>query len=152
MVAKGAIEMHAASPSTPISVAGEPTWEIARLFPNQGTWSEQEYLDLKGNWLVEFTDGKVAVLPMPTTTHQLIVAFLYGELLRFITPAKLGMTLFAPLRVRILPRTYREPDIVFMLAANASRILEEFWEGADLVMEVVSDDGRQRDLESKRED
>ena len=56
--------------------AGEPAWEIARLFPNQGGWSEQEYFDLsRGNRLVEFSDGFVEVLPMPTTTHQMIVFF-----------------------------------------------------------------------------
>ena len=37
-----------------------------------------------------------------------------------------------------------------MSAEHASRIGESFWEGADLVMEVVSDDDRRRDLETKR--
>jgi Uma2 family endonuclease len=136
----------------PTSVAGEPTWEIARLFPNQGMWSEGEYLELNGNQLIEFSDGYVEFLPMPTTTHQLIVAWLYGELLRFVAPLKLGRPLFAPLRVRLKSGKYREPDIVFMLAAHAARIREEYWEGADLVMEVVSNDDRRRDLETKRQE
>ena len=39
-----------------------------------------------------------------------------------------------------------------MLRQNAARIGEPFWEGADLVMEVVSgsDDDRRRDLVTKR--
>jgi Uma2 family endonuclease len=142
--------MHSASPSTPTNVAGEPTWDIARLFPNQGMWSEEEYLELKGNQLIEFSHGYLEFLPMPTTTHQLIVVYLYRTLAAFVEPRKLGTPLVAPLRVRIVPGKYREPDIVFMLAAHAARILEEFWEGADLVMEVVSDDNRRRDLETKR--
>jgi hypothetical protein len=48
---------------------GEPTWEIARLYPAQGTWSEQEYLNLNTNQLVEFSDGFVEFLPLPKTTH-----------------------------------------------------------------------------------
>jgi len=32
----------------------EPAWDVARLFPHQGAWSEQEYLELNGNRLVEF--------------------------------------------------------------------------------------------------
>jgi Uma2 family endonuclease len=142
--------MHTASPTTPTNPAGEPTWDVARLFPNQGMWSEEEYLDLKGNRLIEFSHGYVEFLPMPTTTHQMIVAWLYGELLQFVAPTKLGTVLFAPLRVKLKSGKYREPDIVFMLAAHAARILEEFWEGADLVMEVVSDDDRRRDLHTKR--
>ena len=87
---------------------------------------------------------------MPTTSHQLIVAFLYRALLAFITPRGAGTVLFAPLRVRLWPGKFREPDIVFLSAEHASRIGESFWEGADLVMEVVSDDDRRRDLETKR--
>jgi Uma2 family endonuclease len=142
--------MQTVSPSMPTSTVGGPTWEIAHLFPNQGMWSEEEYLDLKGNRLIEFTHGHVEFLPMPTTTHQLIVAWLYGTLLNFIAPSKLGTVLFAPLRVKIKSGKYREPDVVFMLAAHAARILDEFWQGADLVMEVVSNDDRSRDLETKR--
>lgn len=142
--------MHTASPSTPTNLPGEPTWDVARLFPNQGMWSEEEYLELKGNRLIEFSHGYVDFLPMPTTTHQLIVVYLYRALSAFVEPRKLGLALVAPLRVRILPGKYREPDVVFMLTAHAARILEEFWEGADLVMEVVSDDDRRRDLQTKR--
>src|SRR5438046_2969712 len=43
----------------------EPTWEIAYLFPNQGHWSEEEYLALDGNQLVEFSRGFLEVLPVP---------------------------------------------------------------------------------------
>jgi Uma2 family endonuclease len=128
----------------------EPAWEIARLFPAQGSWSEEEYLCLKGNRLIEFSHGFVEVLTMPTTTHQLIVDFLVELLKAFVRPRGLGLPLFAPIRVRLWPGKFREPDVVFMLAANRDRVREEFWEGADLVMEVVSDDDRRRDLETKR--
>jgi Uma2 family endonuclease len=123
---------------------------VAKLFPDQGAWSEEEYLALNGNKLVEFSHGYLEVLPMPTTSHQEIVAYLYGVLLAFVSPAKLGKVLFAPLRVRLWSGKYREPDVVFMLAQNASRIGEQFWDRADLVMEVVSDDDRRRDLDTKR--
>jgi Uma2 family endonuclease len=44
----------------------------------------------------------------------------------------------------------REPDLVFMRRENFHRRNNEFWEGADLVIEVVSDDDPRRDLEVKR--
>jgi Uma2 family endonuclease len=128
----------------------EPAWDVARLFPAQGQWSEEEYLAITSNQLVEFSHGTVEVLPMPTTSHQLIVAFLYGRLLGYVTQGGLGTVLFAPLRVQLWAGKFREPDLVFMRAEHASRINEAFWEGADLVMEVVSDDDLRHDLETKR--
>ncbi len=130
----------------------QPTWDIAYLFPPQGEWSEEEYLALNGNRPVELSDGRVEVLAVPTTSHQLLVAFFYGALLSFVNAHKLGTVLFAPLRVRLWSGKVREPDIVFVRAENAGRMGEDYWDGADLVMEVVSDDDedRRRDLETKR--
>jgi Uma2 family endonuclease len=129
----------------------EPAWEVARLFPAQGSWSESDYLALsRGNRLVEFSHGHIEVLPMPTTTHQLIVLALYELLKAFVAARGVGLVLVAPLRVRLWPGKFREPDVLLMLADHAERAGEEFWEGADLVMEVVSDDDRRRDLEVKR--
>jgi Uma2 family endonuclease len=130
----------------------EPTWEVAHLFPAQGDWSEEEYLALPGNRLVECSDGVLEVLPVPTTSHQLLVAYLYGLLLAFATAGDRGTVLFAPLRVRLWRQKFREPDVVFMRKRHADRIGEDYWDGADLVMEVVSDDpeDRRRDLETKR--
>jgi Uma2 family endonuclease len=132
------------------SVSGEPVWEIAELFPAQGQWSESEYLRLNTNRLVEFSEGNLEILPMPTEMHQIITLFLYGALLRFVKPEKLGMVLVAPLRVRLWEGKFREPDVIFMSAANRSRRGNEFWDGADLVMEVVSEDDPDRDLVVKR--
>jgi Uma2 family endonuclease len=129
--------------------APEPTWEVAHLFPSQGQWSEGEYLALNGNRLVEFSHGIVEVLSMPTTSHQYIVAYLYTTLLAFIEARGLGSALFAPLPVRLWEGKFREPDVVFLKAEHADRIGEQFWDGADLVMEVLSDD-RRKDLEIKR--
>jgi Uma2 family endonuclease len=132
----------------------QPALDIARLFPDQGYWSEDDYLELDTNHLVEFTDGYIEVLPMPTTSLQRIVAYLYNLVLAFITPRQLGTVLFAPLRVRLRSGKFREPDIVFALTENSDFIREEYWTGADLVMEVVSDDpeARKRDLVRKRRD
>src|SRR5206468_10009274 len=78
------------------------------------------------------------------------VLFLYGVLHAFATADKLGTVLVAPLRVRLWSGKFREPDVLFMRAQHAERIGEPFWDGADLVMEVVSDDDRRRDQETKR--
>jgi Uma2 family endonuclease len=130
----------------------EPAWDVAQLFPPQGSWSEEEYLALDSNRIVEFSDGFIEVPPMPTTSHQLMVAYLHGLLNTFVSGRGLGTTVVAALRVRLWPGNFREPDIVFMLKKHHDQIGEEFWEGADLVMEVVSGnkEDRRRDLVTKR--
>jgi len=56
----------------------------------------------------------------------------------------------APLRLRLWDGKFREPDIVFLLAQHADRRGNNYWRGADLVMEVVSEDDPDRDLVTKR--
>ena len=128
----------------------EPTWEIAHLFPAQGQWSEEEYLSLDTNRLVEYSDGILEVLDMPTLSHQRIVAFLYKMLLAFVMKKELGEVLFAPLRVQLWPGKYREPDLILMLKEHEERLTNRFLIGADLVVEVVSPDDRRRDFVTKR--
>ena len=141
-------------PSKSPPVIGEPVWDIARLFPNQGYWSDAEYLSLDTNHLVELNDGCIEVLEMPKPAHQRIVLHVYEELRQFVRPAKRGEVLVAPMPVRLRPAKVREPDVMFMLAEHSARKGEKYWDGADLVMEVVSDDAeaRERDLLTKRAD
>lgn len=134
------------------SELGLPAWEIATLFPNQGEWSEHEYLQLETARLIEFADGIVEVLPMPTELHQAIAFFLCLQLKQFAEPQELGVAYLAPLRMRLWEAKYREPDVMFMLAEHRSRRTAKFWNGADLVMEVISEDDPQRDLIAKREE
>lgn len=137
----------------PLSEA-EPAWDIARLFPPQGYWDDADYLALDTNHLVELTDGVIEVLSIPKPAHQRIVVFLCDTLRQATRPAKLGEALPAPMRIQLRPGKFREPDLMFMLTANASKKRDDYWEGADLVMEVVSDDpeSRERDYTRKRAD
>ena len=134
----------------------EPAWDIALLFPAQGYWTEEEYLDLteSAEQIVEFTDGHIEVLPMPTTLHQRILVFLLDALRGFVNPRKLGEVLPSGLYVRLRSGKFRGPDVVFMRTENKARIRNEYWEGADLAIEIVSPDrnSHQRDYSQKRRD
>lgn len=134
----------------PVSTLGEPTWEVARLFPTQGEWSETDYLQLATNRLVEFADGVLEFPPMPTKNHQLILQFLYRTLYAFVSTAALGEVFIAPYRVRLWPGRFREPDLIFLATARAASAREQFTDDADWVMEVVSADDPQRDWIVKR--
>ncbi len=72
--------------------------------------------------------------------------------MRLPQPGKLGDVRFAGTRVRLWAGKFRVPDLVFMKAEHSSRITEDYWDGADLVMEVVSGSAndRHRDLVTKR--
>ena len=132
-------------------------WEknelLLDLTPLQGLWTEAQYLALtnQSNHLIEFTDGVIEVLPMPTDTHQRILGYLYRRFFAFVEVLR-GIVLFAPLRVQVRPGKYREPDLLLVLDANDPRRQDEFWLGADLVVEIVSPDKPKRDTEEKPRD
>jgi len=123
------------------------------LLPLQGLWTEEQYLRLtdQTNRLIEFNEGSVEVLPMPTRKHQAMSRFLFLAFFPFVQ--SLGGTVFyAPLRVRVAPGRFREPDLVLLLDVDDPRNQNAFWLGADLVVEIVSPDDVERDTVIKRAD
>ena len=133
----------------------QPAWDIALLFPPQGQWSEADYFWLDANReskrLMEFSDGAIEVLDMPSPYHQAIILFIIKVLQEFVLAQDLGVVSFAGLRVKLKNEKFREPDIVFMRKENDARRGKEYWEGADVVMEVVSTN-REHDLVKKRKE
>ncbi len=126
---------------------------VLQLLPRQGAWSEEQYLWLTdhSNHLIEFTDGYVEVLPMPTRKHQAISRFLLLALLAAVQ-ASGGTVFYAPLRLRVREGKHREPDLMLLLDADDPRNQDRYWLGADLVVEIVSPDDPNRDLVEKRRD
>ena len=127
--------------------------EIVELFPEQGRWSEDEYLWMtdRATKLIEYTDGYIEVLPMPTPAHQAILRFFFLTFFMHLQPTG-GQVFFAPLRIRIRERKYREPDLLLLRDGDDLRQGERYWFGADLVLEVVSEDRPERDLVDKVRD
>ncbi|MDE0365850.1 MAG: Uma2 family endonuclease [Gammaproteobacteria bacterium] len=123
------------------------------VLPRQGDWSDEEYLRLTDNVnrLVEFADGYIQELPMPTRTHQLVLGSLYRRFHSWLAPLG-GTVLFAPLRLRIRPGKFREPDLLVLGETSDIRSRDRYWLGADLVLEVVSPDDPNRDFVVKRND
>ncbi len=121
--------------------------------PRQGAWSDDDYLRLtdRSNRLVEFTDGYVQELPMPTSSHQATLGFLYRVFHAWLEPSG-GLAAFAPLRLRVRPGKFREPDLLVLRNRSDFRFQDRFWLGADLVVEVVSPANADRDLVTKRSD
>jgi len=121
------------------------------MYPLQGSWSVEDYLRLDTSMLVEYTDGFIRVLPMPSILHQWIVRFLFEIFNGYVSERQLGEVFFAPLPVALTSTTYREPDIVFVRPRHIQS-MNNHPTGADLVVEVVSagEESRKRDYEQKR--
>jgi len=130
----------------------KPAWRIALLYPPQGHWTEDDYLTLDAGHLVEYDDGCVEVQDVPTREHQRIVQYLYRMMFEFVQSRGLGEVFVAPLPVRLWEKKFREPDVVFV--ATGRNEYEDYPDGADLVIEVLSEDpgSRRRDLLTKRDE
>ncbi len=139
-----------------LSSDADYVWEVATLFPEQGEWSEEQYLELTDHSKrrIEFTDGRLEFLPTPTEIHESLVQYLFFALHHFVEKGKLGKVYWTGIRLRIRPRKHRLPDIIFLHKDHFEARHNRAWESADLVMEVVSDapTDRQRDYEQKLAD
>ena len=119
----------------------------------QGHWTVEQYLLLTNqtNRLLEYSDGTIEVLPMPTKTHQAISRLLFLALFAFLQRNG-GTVFYAPLRLMVRPGKFREPDLLVLRDQHDPRGQDAYWLGADLVVEIVSPDDPQRDTVDKTQD
>jgi Uma2 family endonuclease len=143
------VDMH----SRELRIVGHDNDTVLDLRPIQGLWTEEQYLTMTDHSrrLLEFDDGYIEVLPMPTDKHQAISQFIFLALLAFIQGIG-GKVQYAPLRLQIRDGKHREPDILLVRDANDPRRQNRYWLGADLVVEIVSPDDPERDTKVKRGD
>jgi Uma2 family endonuclease len=126
---------------------------ILDLDSMQGLWTLDQYLRMTdhSHRLLEFTDGTIEVLRMPTDRHQVISRSLLFAFSLFMERIG-GTVLYAPLRLQIREGKFREPDLLLVLDAYDPRRQNAYWLGADLVIEIVSPDDPKRDIKTKRVD
>lgn len=126
---------------------------LCSALPPQGAWSDDAYLWLTDHSrrLIEFTDGSLEELPLPTSVHQSVLLFLYGVFHAYLRERG-GVVMVAPLRMRIREGKFREPDLLLLRDRDDQRYANRYWLGADVVAEVVSADDPDRDFVLKRSD
>jgi Uma2 family endonuclease len=103
---------------------------------------------------IEYTEGRLEFLPTPTEVHETIktiTQFLFLASYQFVDQRKLGEVYSNGIRFRVRSRKLRLPDVIFLHRDHFHARHNRAWDGADLVMEVVSDSpaDRQRDHEQK---
>ena len=126
---------------------------LCDVLPRQGCWSDEAYLWLtdRSRRLVEFTDGRIEELPLPTFAHQAVLLFLYRLFHEYLQPRG-GVAMVSALRMPVREGKYREPDLLMLRERSDPRCQDRYWLGADLVAEVASPDDPDRDLVEKRAD
>ena len=119
--------------SIPATSSHEPeyAWEIATLYPAQGEWSEEEYLELTdhANRRIEYAEGRLEFLPMPTDIHATLVRFLFRALDRYVDQRKLGEVFSNGIRLRVAAQKYRLPDVIFLHRDHFYARHDRAWEG-----------------------
>ncbi|MGB9775173.1 MAG: Uma2 family endonuclease [Anaerolineae bacterium] len=99
--------------------------------------------------LAEWVNGEVVMYSPANRRHQDIADFLTAVLRAFAETYHLGVVLSAPFQMK-LPRSGREPDLMFVAAEHLDRLRETHLDGpADLVVEILSPESVGRDRGEK---
>ncbi len=97
----------------------------------------------------EWVEGGVVTLSPASNRHQDLLRFLLTVLGLYCEARGLGVVRPAPFQMK-LPRSGREPDLLFVHREHLDRLKESHLEGpADLVVEVVSRESGPRDRGEK---
>ena len=119
--------------------AEERILEIARLFPRQGEWTEEDYFSLpESNRMIELSEGRLIISPSPTLEHQTISGNLFSLIRDHVKSNNLGVVVAAPMDVRLRKGIIRKPDILFMSNEHRDRLTNECLGIPDLVVEILS--------------
>jgi Uma2 family endonuclease len=125
--------------------------DLDRVGRKYQRWTVDAYFELNGSYLVEYSRGKLEILPMPTVQHQRIAQRLNLALANFIASGKArGEVFFAGTRVEVDDGVFREPDVLFVPEEWLAFAHKEYVERVGLAIEVVSDSNRIHDLQTKR--
>ena len=99
----------------------------------------------------ELIEGELFMSPSPKRRHQRISANLSSILRAHVITNKLGEVLYAPLDVHLPSGDIVQPDVIFVSSGNQN-ILQDWIRGVpDLLVEVVSPEGAERDRIIKRD-
>jgi Uma2 family endonuclease len=124
--------------------------ETAHGAGQSGYITYEEFLDLVDeDTLAEWVDGAIVMTSPANLRHQEIGRFLLTTLAGFVSVHNLGRVVDPPFQMK-LPRSGREPDVIYIANAHLDRLTPTYLNGpADLVVEIVSPESTHRDREEK---
>ena len=99
----------------------------------------------------ELWDGELIMAPAPFFSHQKIVFRFHRALNDWVEPRGLGEVIGAPIDMVLSPHRVVQPDVAFIARERLGIIKGAILGPADLVVEVISLGGRNRDRIEKRD-
>jgi Uma2 family endonuclease len=99
--------------------------------------------------LAEWVDGEIIMTSPASFIHQKMSIFLQEVIGNYAKYRQLGQVLVPPFQMK-LPKSGREPDLLFVATENLHRIKNTYLDGpADLVVEIISSESAGRDRGDK---
>ncbi len=99
----------------------------------------------------ELWDGELIMAPAPFFDHQKTVLRFYRRLDDWVSSRNLGEVIASPIDMVLSPHRVVQPDVAFISKERLAIIQRAIMGPADLVAEVVSLGGRNRDRIEKRD-
>ena len=105
----------------------------------------------ESNQPCELWDGELIMSPTPSFNHQKVVFRFQRALYDWVAARKLGEVVGAPIDMVLSPHRAMQPDVIFVARERLAIIQRVVMGPADLVAEVISPGGRNRDRIEKRD-
>jgi Uma2 family endonuclease len=105
----------------------------------------------ESNQPCELWDGELIMSPAPSFFHQEIVFRFQRPLHDWVEARKIGKVVGAPIDMVLSPHRAMQPDVVFIARERLGIVQRVVMGSGDLVAEVISPGGRNRDRIEKRD-
>ncbi len=99
----------------------------------------------------ELWDGELVKSPAPSFYHQEIALRFYRRLHDWVSSSRLGKVIASPIDMVLSPHRAVRPDVAYIAKERLDIIQRVIMGPADLVAEVISPGGRNRDRIEKRD-
>jgi Uma2 family endonuclease len=124
-----------------------PALQTRRLYTYDDLLSEFP----QSNQPCELWDGELIMAPAPLYPHQRISYRIQRALHEWVERHGLGEVVGAPIDMVLSPHRAVQPDVVYVARENLGIIQGAVRGPADLVVEIISPGGRQRDRVEKKD-
>jgi Uma2 family endonuclease len=105
----------------------------------------------ESNQPCELWDGELVMSPSPSFFHQEIALCFYRALYAWVKERQLGKVISAPIDMVLSPHRVTQPDVAFIAKDRLQIIQRAIMGPADIVAEVISLGGRNRDRIDKKD-
>jgi Uma2 family endonuclease len=133
--------------------APRDTLEKSRPLPARRLWTYDELVaELpETNQPSELWEGELIMSPAPSFYHQEIAFRLQRALYDWVAARKLGKVVGAPIDMVLSEHRVTQPDVAFISTDRLHIVERAIMGSADLVVEIISLGGRNRDRIEKRD-